>query len=69
MADGSARRRTGQRCAAGVAKRFKTLMGRPAARIFLAYQAQLTACSGKTPVCLKPVGLTMRVSLSSLRRR
>ena len=40
-------------------------MGRPAARIFFAYQAQLTACSGNTPVCLKPVGLTMRVSLSS----
>ena len=40
-------------------------MGRPASRIFLAYQAQFTACSGKTPVCLKPVGLTTRVSLSS----
>ena len=40
-------------------------MGRPAARILRPYQAQFTACSGNTPVCLKPVGLTIRVSRSS----
>ena len=36
-------------------------MGRPAAAMAFWYQAQLTACSGKTPVCLKPVGLTISV--------
>ena len=44
------------------AKRFSTFTGRPALRILLPNQSQFTACSGKSPVCLKLKGFKLKVS-------
>ena len=39
------------------------MMGRPAERICSWAQSQLAACSGKRPVCLKFMGLMLKVRL------
>src|SRR5574344_845713 len=41
------------------ANRFNTFIGLLAFSIFSIIQSQLIACSGKIPVCLNPIGLTL----------
>lgn len=47
------------RRSARIGKRFSTRRGLRSFLIISAVISQLTACSGKTPVCLKPMGLTI----------
>ena len=49
--------------AAGIGKQINTRTGRraEAAATFSRMKSQFAACSGKTPVCLKFMGLTLKV--------
>ena len=44
------------------AKRFRTLTGLSEPRILRMMKSQFAACSGKMPVCLKFMGLTLKRS-------
>ena len=61
MGDGRARGQARQRCTARVAEQVQHADGTASLPYLSWYHAQFTACSGKTPVCLKPVGLTISV--------
>ena len=63
MADLRTRLCTGERSRPGIEpNKFKTFTGRPAAPIFCMANSQFTACSGKIPVCLKPMVLSWKVN-------